>query len=520
MSVRVEVITIRSEEGFRENREEALSGAVESALHILNFSQTQFQFEFGPAENKLSPLTATRGVSSAESKELTDHAPDIVSANNTAFHTWADLEDLVTNEKVRLAADYLIAVLDEPIESNWFSRAVPGKNVSFITTWSWDYISNLPLSAFVAYEIIENLVELLIQREADDQEWFFKTVVHSEETRGCLSDMCAIKPQISFKIRTGDICGDCMAILKLRLNPPMIKAIIEMLEETRLVALRRMEEPRASNLMLSALVDNRYPFPIAYCFRAMRSEFAYSRKWSFMYDVYKLVIKYLAFALLADRRRGAVGGLNSLDVSELRRGSDGQWGWVAFQLAEEIMRKGEGTFFSEFARTVTSESLEAAVAASKSFVQSRNEQQGHGWTGPEQTYQKLFERHIEDLHTLLTFIKPLANYDFVTPAGPVQSAASEWRWEAKYMMGSNPVFARSPQITKEHPKDHCVLVDKNRGLLSLHPWVILDYCESCFREMVFLYSKLNADCADHTEYPTNHHKTNRELGQVVKQELG
>src|SRR5213078_3061330 len=93
-----------------------------------------------------------------------------------AAYSWAELEEVLTEEKARLATDYLIGVLDRPIENNWFSRAVPGKNVIFITTWSWDYISNLPLSAFVAYEIIENLTELLVQRDASDREWLFKTV--------------------------------------------------------------------------------------------------------------------------------------------------------------------------------------------------------------------------------------------------------------------------------------------------------------------------------------------------------
>lgn len=58
MSVRVKVITIRSEEGSRDNREEGLSGVVESALHILNFSQTQFQFESVRAKNKPSRFQA------------------------------------------------------------------------------------------------------------------------------------------------------------------------------------------------------------------------------------------------------------------------------------------------------------------------------------------------------------------------------------------------------------------------------------------------------------------------------
>lgn len=475
-----------------------MHSVVEAALRILNYSQTQFHFDLNREELIVSP--------SQPGEEC----------------AWLELEEILTKEKARLAADYIIGVLDQPIENNWFSRAIPGKNVIFITTWSWDYISNLPLCAFVAYEMIENVVELLIQKDASEQEWLFKTVVHSDETRGCLSDLCATKSHISFKMRTGDICADCMSVLKARLSGEKIQAIVEMLEETRLIALGRKEEPRVSSEMaLSWLVDNRYPFPIAYCFRAMRSELAYSRKWSFLYDVYKLLIRYLAFALLADRSHRPGIESSNLDLSKLGFGSDGQWGWVAFKLAEELMRNSDGSFFGECASALTSESLEAGRTASKALVATRNEKaQGHAWTNPEQYYQHLFERHFADLKTLLTFIKPLANYDLLTAAGAVQPVASKWGWEAKYMMGSNPSFTLSRQITGDHPNSHCVLSDGSGKLLSLQPWILLSYCESCFREMVFLYNKLDYALAEHTEYPTNHSRKNRELGNDVRRQLG
>ena len=49
---------------------------------------------------------------------------------------------------------------------------------------------------------------------------------------------------------------------------------------------------------------------------------------------------------------------------------------------------------------------------------------------------------------------------------------------------------------------------------------LLIYCGSRFREMVFLYSKLDTAGAEHTEYPTNHSKKNRELGSMIRQQLG
>jgi hypothetical protein len=88
------------------------------------------------------------------------------------------------------------------------------------------------------------------------------------------------------------------------------------------------------------------------------------------------------------------------------------------------------------------------------------------------------------------------------------------------MMGSNSSFTVAPQVTKEHPSDHCVLIDGGGDLLSLQPWLTLRYCQSCFREMVFLYSKLDHDSAEHTEYPTNHSAQSRELGAAVKEQLG
>lgn len=101
MSVRVKVITIRSEERPREDGEESLRAVVESALRILNYSQTQFQFDFDRARNQLSPISGKREFSPSELKKLLEHAPEIVAANNAAFHAWTDVEELLTKEKAR-----------------------------------------------------------------------------------------------------------------------------------------------------------------------------------------------------------------------------------------------------------------------------------------------------------------------------------------------------------------------------------------------------------------------------------
>ena len=88
------------------------------------------------------------------------------------------------------------------------------------------------------------------------------------------------------------------------------------------------------------------------------------------------------------------------------------------------------------------------------------------------------------------------------------------------MIGANPVFDVEEQVTTGHPSNECVLVKGDGDLLSLHPWLLLNYCPVCYREMVFLYDQLDFNGAVHIEYPTTHRQKNRELGQAISAQLG
>ena len=492
MIERISVLRMHHDEGSAVPQE-----VVRAAIRLLNYSQTEFRFDYRPAPIQLRELAVGES------------------------YSWAELEAVLEANKTRLKTKYLVGVLGQPIENNWFSRSIAGKRVTFITTWSWEYISDIPVEAFIAYGMIRNLVEILLVRDPAEQEWRYRETVHTKETRGCLSDMCAVKPQISIKIRTADICADCMAILQARLPRETIGAIISMLEKVRKTALRRLPPEPRSDLLLTRQVDEIYPFPIAYCLRVTSSEQTYTRKWLHMYDVYRLVVKYLAFCLLADRHQSGMTEDKEIDVSTLKFAQDGQWGWMAFALAEELQRRQGKSFFGKFAGSFDGGHLQAARAASKALVKTRNDQiQGHGFTPPEQVCQEACERHFEDLKTLLNFIKPLASYELFNPAGAVQPSGVKWRWSGKRVMGSNPVFEVEELVTTSHPSYGCVLVKGDGELLSLHPWLLLKYCPVCYREMVFLYDQLEWENAIHREYPTNHNQKSGELGQTIREELG
>jgi hypothetical protein len=79
-----------------------------------------------------------------------------------------------------------------------------------------------------------------------------------ETMRGCFYDFCLEKGQLDFKLRTGDICGDCMDVFT-KIGVP---------EELLTQAINIMESLRRSTVStgpyLSSQDDyNRWPFPVA-----------------------------------------------------------------------------------------------------------------------------------------------------------------------------------------------------------------------------------------------------------------
>ncbi|MBE0542227.1 MAG: hypothetical protein IH623_12640 [Verrucomicrobia bacterium] len=150
---------------------------------------------------------------------------------------WSDLEAMLVEEKKRRRCEHLIGVLDDPIHNNWFSHAAYGKNVAWITTHNWEFYSNLSAMSFVAYDIVLNLVLMQIVTKPEDEAWLMGEVLHTRETRGCISDLCAYKPDISRKIRSGEICPDCRRILESRMRSEGLAAVETLLKRIRAVAI-------------------------------------------------------------------------------------------------------------------------------------------------------------------------------------------------------------------------------------------------------------------------------------------
>jgi hypothetical protein len=112
-------------------------------------------------------------------------------------------------------SDFLFAIVNIPLELNWYTRRLSGDRVVFTFHEMKDILSlqNIPLENLVmrvlyayafAYRSHESRIPLSEER----------TNFTHDETRGCLFDMNGIKTDVAHSCDSPVICSDCVERLK------------------------------------------------------------------------------------------------------------------------------------------------------------------------------------------------------------------------------------------------------------------------------------------------------------------
>ena len=117
---------------------------------------------------------------------------------------FASLKDCRTQNEIP-ANDILITLTELSNNRNWFSApAEDGSNNIFIHGKGWENFIYSDSIYPIAYEVVASILQrLLFKNELD--------LVHTHDPAiGCMNDMCSWKPDVTFKLRTGDICQDCL----------------------------------------------------------------------------------------------------------------------------------------------------------------------------------------------------------------------------------------------------------------------------------------------------------------------
>ncbi len=147
--------------------------------------------------------------------------------------SWSELFDICKKLRINhsIPEDTFIFLLTQkPNFNNFFGYLdVNNPTNGFVHAGDWERFIHCPTELPVAYHI----VALMIQKQMVNNEKELVNLLHREPI-GCVNDYCQNKKDVILKMRTADICPTCMERLTLKLSPPVINHIFEILESLRI----------------------------------------------------------------------------------------------------------------------------------------------------------------------------------------------------------------------------------------------------------------------------------------------
>jgi hypothetical protein len=128
------------------------------------------------------------------------------------------------------AGEFTILLTPTANQKNWFAMLDEARPFNgFIHTDEWEHF----IACNPAFPIAFEVVVLCLQHHLMDHYREIPNLRH-ERSIGCVSDLCMKKSDIILKMRTADICAECMQPLKNRLSLPEIHHALAIMESLRM----------------------------------------------------------------------------------------------------------------------------------------------------------------------------------------------------------------------------------------------------------------------------------------------
>jgi hypothetical protein len=263
---------------------------------------------------------------------------------------------------------FVFLLTESPNENNWYAVQDPeNMRNGFGQAGDFRWVTSAPTSVISTHYLLKSIFNALITETGLD--W---TALCHVNPRGCFFDLCAKKQQLNLKLRTADICGDCMQVFRdIGIPDSLLQQAVAIMEACRPLSLN------TGPFRPSTLGFDRWPFPVAVTRHKVVQAANPLLKFLLLLDHFDSLIRY--FYLARSVLDGATPSVE--DRPSL--------GWWLEQLAQSL--KGQHAY-----REVV------AIAQKEKVVALRNERRGHGWMAAN---SDAYAQEAANLETIITRIE-------------------------------------------------------------------------------------------------------------------
>lgn len=166
-----------------------------------------------------------------ENQAVTIDDTPIATIDEHQVYSWASLFQVGQAYNHHLE-DKVILLTEHHNQLNWFAAADAHLKYSFIQTSGWDSLLGPGIHA--TYPIAYHIAFLALAAHMFDDFNAMMQAVHQDGPRGCVLDFCQDKEEVKLKMRTGDLCNDCLTVLAERqINIPTLIQLFEIFDHVR-----------------------------------------------------------------------------------------------------------------------------------------------------------------------------------------------------------------------------------------------------------------------------------------------
>jgi hypothetical protein len=406
----------------------------------------------------------------------------------TDRYNWDDFFDAC--EKYRISNnfednEFLIVLTELKNDRNWFSGfAESGERNIFIHSSDWEnYIYSEPEFP-IAYEVLANILQSISYKNVGED---FNNYIHGDPI-GCVNDMCGWKIDITFKLRTGDICPDCLSLFSRFVSKEIITQTIDIFESLR----KKMLHNAAWQKPMS--FEENLPFSIAITKRKLGTTLEPFRKMLMLIDHFDSILR--TSVLIIGGLTKSKEEMKSFLVDRKLHFHPSLGNWVdalAFLAKENTQKFPELQLPRDFSNKVKEV---IRIANEHKITQIRNEKRGHGYIEcHDSSYKGHFMQCLAPIDEIEKLLSPLFyRFKYYHIISLSRKEGKQFSVVAHDISGSNVAFFEKEIITEfenieDLPiEDRFYLVTPDlKKWIDLNPYFIYGNCNVCDHNRVLVY---------------------------------